>query len=141
MQTVETPSEQPEREFPEPMPVINLAAISGMGFYSMREMYRKPFEAYVPPNIYGKSSRHNIEKLAELSVLGYITVTTAGNGGFQLTALGRLVFHDYLQSMERGDALREERTKAARVTSGYERYGDTRWNDSFEPQPFDLDDF
>lgn len=94
MQTVETPSKQPERSYPELMPVIDEQALRGAGFHIMRRMYTAPYAPFVFTSGF-LSYGSWVVKIAELSVLGYVAYTSADNGGFQLTALGRLVFHNY----------------------------------------------
>ncbi len=94
MQTVENPSEQPERSYLEPMPVIDEQALRGAGFHIMRRMYTAPYVPFIFTSEFFSYGSW-VVKIAKLIVLGYVAVTDADGGGFQLTALGRLVFHNY----------------------------------------------
>lgn len=98
MQTVETPSEQPEREFAEPLPVINEQAIMGEGFHIMRRMYREPYKPFMFFSDW-LSYKQWVKKVAELIVLGYVAVDSTSSG-FQLTANGRLMFHEYYTAFQ-----------------------------------------
>lgn len=96
MPTLENPSEQPEREFPEPMPVIDEQAIKGAGFHIMRRMYLEPLKPYIFFNDW-VTYQTWVYTVADLIVLGYVAVI---EGGFQLTALGRLVFHEWYAAFQ-----------------------------------------
>lgn len=136
MQTVENPSEQPEREYPETMPVMDEHAIFGSGFHIMRRMYLEPLKPFIFFSDW-LSYEQWTHKIADLIVIGYVAVT---DGGFQLTALGRLVFHAYYEEYKQ-DA--QERAQNSPFWSNYTpselamlevAYGN-------EVQPFDLGDF
>lgn len=144
MPTVENPSEQPEREYPEPMPVIDERALRGNGFYIMRRMYQNPYEAICS---WGTDEEHRewVNKVAELFILGYVGIASTGDG-FQLTAKGRLVFHEYLQRIEREETLRYTAPPAEEegfFWSSYTASELAMLDDAYgdREQPFDLLDF
>lgn len=143
MQTVENPSEQPEREFPEPFPVMDAEALFGHGFYIMRQMYNEPLKPLLPPDGVSITTRDMwIKKLAQLCALGYVAVTYADGGGFQLTSLGRILFHDYLIRLNE-HAPYEPRTPNQFFWSRYTKGELAMLDDAYgnEQLPFDLLDF
>lgn len=130
MQTVENPSKQPSRSYPEPMPVIDEQALKGAGFHIMRCMYLELYKPFMFTS--DRLNKHWGYTVADLIVLNYVAVI---EGGFQLTALGRLVFHVYYDEFQA--KLRREAEREKRIQDRFARDEYDEWNGG----AFDLLDF
>lgn len=104
MQTVNNPSELPERAYSDPAERrvkldLNLLRTAGiLGYEMMLEMYERPYEPFLPkfvPTMYLNRqpfqpyTRWDVEQLAQCIGKGLVGMDASGNG-FQLTAEGRL---------------------------------------------------